>query len=166
MFSKVLFFRLNYPHSESWQQGEQRVCSGVQFTHEDRDYRIYFPNPSAVLPVRMRSGEIKLLPWGRRKPQAGKLPMGGWARQDSIYAGKWDRFFPIPVKLPLSGYMEKNFQGESKWYELDRVSFIQGLVANMHYEQRVYIVTIEPDALDCDHDRLPLIKRAGPMTVY
>ena len=134
------------------------MCGGVQFTHQDRDYRFYFPNPKAVLPVKMRTGEVRLLPWGRRKQQVGRLPMGGWARQDSIYAGKWDRFFPIPVKLLIFSYMEKNFQGESKWYEVGGQNIIQGLVASDAHEQRVYVVTIEPDVLDCDHDRLPLIK--------
>ena len=53
----------------------------------------YFPSPQAALPVRLKSGGHVLLPWGRREGEAGALPIGGWARHESILVGKWDRFF-------------------------------------------------------------------------
>ncbi len=133
------------------------MCGGVEFTHKGRDYRLYFPNPRAVLPVSTRNGDVRLLPWGRRIHQVGQLPRGGWARLDSIYAGRWDRFFPVPVKIPIHRFMEKNLEGESKWYEIPGGQWIQGMVANERHEQRVYIVTIEPEIEDADHDRWPRI---------
>ena len=136
------------------------MCGGVEFTHRGRDYRLYFPNPRAVLPVRQRNGEVCLLPWGRRSNQVGKLPRGGWARLDSIYAGRWDRFFPVPVKIPLIRFMEKNVDGESRWYDLPKGQWVQGLVAREQREQRVYIVTIEPEIENADHDRWPRIRAA------
>jgi len=51
------------------------------------------------------------LPWGRRQQQAGKLPLGGWARQESIYTGRWDRWLLIPVKLPAISFMETDIEG-------------------------------------------------------
>ena len=83
------------------------MCGGVYYQHNGQDIRVYFPNPKATLPVLTKKKEIELLPWGRRKEQKGHLPLGGWARLDSIYAGRWDKWFPVPVKLPIQQFMEK-----------------------------------------------------------
>ncbi|WP_127477227.1 hypothetical protein [Sulfurivermis fontis] len=94
------------------------MCGGVYFSHNGEDQRVYFPNPKAVLPVRRKDGSVILLPWGRRKTQSGVLPMGGWARLDAIHAGRWDKWFPVPVKLPIKSFMEKDIEGNSHWYDL------------------------------------------------
>lgn len=131
------------------------MCGGVYYSHQGQDVRVYFPNPKAQLPVRIRGGGIELLPWGRRKDQKGELPLGGWARLDSIYAGRWDRWFPVPVKLPIKQFMEKDLEGSSHWYDLTPGQWIQGLVARDGHEQRVYVVTVEPQLADAVHDRWP-----------
>ncbi len=118
---------------------------------------MYFPNPAATLPVRTRAGGAELLPWGRRQKQPGKLPLGGWARLDAIHAGRWDRWFPCPVKLPVHSFMEKDIEGNSHWYDLMAGQFIQGLVARDDAEQRVYIVTIAPERDDTLFERWPRI---------
>lgn len=133
------------------------MCGGVRFSHQGEEFRLYFPNPKAVLPVLRQDGRAVLLPWGRRKEQAGTLPMGGWARLDSIYAGRWDRWFPVPVKLLLLAFMEKDVEGRSCWYDLTKGKCVQGLVAREKHEQRVYVVTIEPPTPDADHERWPRI---------
>ncbi len=133
------------------------MCGGVYYLIDGQEVRTYFPNPKAQLPVRMRDGGIALLPWGRRKNQAGKLPMGGWARLDSIHGGRWDRYFPKPVKLVISQFMEKDIEGNSHWYDLTAGKFIQGLVAQWDNERRVYVVTIAPEHEDAVHDRWPRI---------
>lgn len=133
------------------------MCGGVFYNHKGQDIRVYFPNPRATLPVLTKTHEIELLPWGRRKEQAGKLPMGGWARLDSIYAGRWDKWFPTPVKLPIKQFMEKDIQGNSHWFDLTNGQFIQGLIARDKYEQRVYVVTITPELDDAIHNRWPRI---------
>ncbi len=79
------------------------MCGGVYYTYNGQDIRVYFSNPRAMLPVRAKGGEIQLLSWGRRSEQTGRLPRGGWARLDSIYSGRWERWFPVPVKIPLYG---------------------------------------------------------------
>ena len=133
------------------------MCGGVYYSASGQDIRVFFPNPKAQLPVAMRGGDACLLAWGRRHEQAGCLPLGGWARLDSIYAGRWDRWFPVPVKLPVKSFMEKDFEGHSHWYDLTRGQWIQGLVARCRHERRVYVVTIEPELADAVHDRWPRI---------
>lgn len=133
------------------------MCGGVYYTFDGEDIRVYFPNPKAKLPVRKRDGSIVLLPWGRRKDQKGILPLGGWARLDSIYTGRWDRWFPIPVKLHIKSFMEKDIIGTSHWFDLTGGKYIQGLVARDGYEQRIYVVTVEPEMAEAVHERWPRI---------
>lgn len=133
------------------------MCGGVTYQQNKQDVRVYFPNPKALLPVRTKNKETILLPWGRRKEQAGKLPLGGWARIDSIYSGRWDRWFPTPVKLPIKSFMEKDIVGESHWFDVSDGQCIQGLVARNNHEQRVYVVTITPEMADAVHERWPRV---------
>jgi hypothetical protein len=133
------------------------MCGGVYYSLNDQDIRVYFPNPKAQLPVKSRGGGISTLAWGRRQEQTGALPLGGWARLDSIYAGRWDRWFPVPVKIPVKSFMEKDLEGHSHWYDLTRGQWIQGLVARHRQERRVYVVTIEPELADAIHNRWPRI---------
>ena len=133
------------------------MCGGVYYLINGQDIRVYFPNPKAQLPVKVRSGGISALAWGRRHKQAGALPLGGWARLDSIYAGRWDRWFPIAVKIPVKSFMEKDLEGHSHWYDLTRGQWIQGLVARHRQERRIYVVTIEPELAEAVHDRWPRI---------
>ncbi|MDB4409510.1 hypothetical protein N9235_01690 [Gammaproteobacteria bacterium] len=138
-------------------QFENPMCGGVYYTTQNQDIRVYFPNPKALLPVKTRTGEITTLAWGRRREQAGMLPLGGWARLDSIYAGRWDRWFPVPVKIPVKSFMEKDLEGHSHWFDLTNGQWIQGLVARYQHERRVYVVTIEPEMAEAVHDRWPRI---------
>ena len=133
------------------------MCGGVYYTIQDQDTRVYFPNPKALLPVKTRTGGIKTLAWGRRREQAGTLPLGGWARLDSIYAGRCDRWFPVAVKIPVKSFMEKDLEGHSHWFDLTRGQWIQGLVARYQQERRIYVVTIEPELPEAIHDRWPRI---------
>lgn len=133
------------------------MCGGVYYTHNGQDIRVYFPNPKATLPVMTKEHNVELLPWGRRKEQKGNLPLGGWARLDSIYQGRWDKWFPVPVKLPLKQFMEKDIEGNSHWFDLTSGQFIQGLIARDKYEQRVYVVTVTPEMDNAVHDRWPRI---------
>jgi hypothetical protein len=133
------------------------MCDGVYYSISDGDVRLYFPNPRARLPVRTRAGSTQLLGWGRRPGQTGKLPLGGWARLDSIYEGRWDRWLPIPVKVPVKSFMEQDIEGHSHWYDLTKGQWIQGLVARYRHERRVYVVTIEPQLADAVYTRWPRI---------
>jgi len=133
------------------------MCGGVYYIINGEEVRTYFPNPKACLPVKKKQGGVELLPWGRRKEQAGHLPLGGWARLNSIYAGRWDKWFPTPVKLMASQFMEKDIEGQSHWFDITPGKWIQGLVAHWDNERRVYVVTITPEMEDAVHDRWPRI---------
>lgn len=138
------------------------MCGGVYYMLDGQEVRAFFPNPKACLPVRLRRGGIELLPWGRRQNQAGELPLGGWARLDAIYAGRWDRWMPTPVKLSIGQFMEQDIEGRSHWYDVTPGKWIQGLVARWERERRVYVVTITPEMSDAVHERWPRILSAAP----
>ena len=134
-----------------------KMCGGVEYSHHGEFIKAFFPNPKAALPVKTRAGSLSLIPWGRRDVQAGKLPKGGWARLESIHKGVWDKYRPIPVKIVVERFMEKDNQGTSHWFDLDKNSFIQGLLVKSENEQRVYVVTVSPDDKQAIHDRWPRI---------
>jgi len=136
------------------------MCGGVYFIHNGVDQRVYFPNPTATLPVVLKNKEQELIPWGRREKQAGKLPLGGWARLDSVYAGKWDRYHPKPVKIQVKQFMEKDHEGNSHWFDVLEGQYIQGLIAKMDNERRVYVVTVTPELPEAIHNRWPRILSA------
>ena len=124
---------------------------------DGREVRFYFPNDKACLPVKLRSGGVELLPWGRRQRQDGRLPVGGWAELQSIYDGAWDCWFPRPVKLMVSQFMEQDIHGSSHWYDITSGKWIQGLVARYDDERRVYVVTVSATQADALHARWPRI---------
>jgi len=143
------------------------MCGGAYFQYGDEFMRMYFPNPKAMLPVLKKDGSIELLPWGRRQKQPGFLPVTGWAKIESIYGGVWERYFPKPVKIPLLAFMEKDFEGNSHWYDLQKGQFIQGLVAKEGNERRVYVVTLEPEPEDAQiHSRWPRVVQHGERSLY
>lgn len=133
------------------------MCGGVLYQYKGHEIKTYFPNPDAMLPVRTKKRENKLLSWGRRQGQKGCLPLGGWARLESIKAGKWDQFFPKPVRLCIDTFMEKDIENKSHWYSLTPGQWIQGLLAHDGCEVRVYIVTILPEGIHAIHERWPRV---------
>jgi hypothetical protein len=133
------------------------MCGGVYYLLEGQEVRVYFPNPRACLPVKKRHGGVELLPWGRRRHQAGRLPLGGWARLDAIYAGRWDKWLPTPVKIPASQFMEQDIEGNNRWFDVTAGKWIQGLVAHWEHERRLYVVTITPELEDAMYERWPRI---------
>jgi len=133
------------------------MCGGVYYIYNGEPHRVYFPNPNAQLPVQQRHDEPILFPWGRRQKQSGYLPLGGWARLESIQSGKWDRYFPKPVKIPVLSFMEKDLEGTSHWFDVTKGQWIQGLIAQQGEEVRLYVVTIHPEMENAVHERWPRI---------
>jgi hypothetical protein len=109
-----------------------------------RHARSISPNPYAELPVIKKTGEIELIPWGRRKEQKGKLPATRWACHESIQEHKWDSWQPVPVKILVDRFMEKDDVKQPHWFDLNQRDFIQGLLASWQEEQRLYVVTVAP----------------------
>lgn len=135
------------------------MCIGVEYRIGERDVKVYFPNPRATLPVQRPGGEVGTVPWGRRKEQLGSLPLGGWARRESIHAGTWDKYNKKPVRIFVGAFAEKDYAGKTLWYPVTPGYWIQGLLARIGDEERVYVVTIEPETdLEKEiHDRWPRV---------
>lgn len=132
----------------------------VIFHYQNKAHTVYFSHAKAMLPVKLKNGELKLVTWGRRENENSEMPLGGWARLAHIKNGtdtQWNMYFPKPVKIPILKFMEKNFENKSCWYEVTKGKYMQGLLARYENEYRVYIVTIDPeDLLNC-HYRWPHI---------
>jgi len=143
------------------------MCGGVEFKNGGKTQRVYFPSPKAALPVRLRSGKVAWLPWGRRESEAIALPQGGCARLESVQAGTWDRYHPQAVLIPAARFMEKDHDGHSRWYAVPENEWLQGLVTRGPGEPRLYVVTLEPPhELAVLHDRWPrLVSKTFPASL-
>ena len=51
----------------------------------------------------------------------------------------------------------KDHEGKSHWFDLVKGQWIQGLIAVEKQEQRLYVVTIEPELEHSIHDRWPRV---------
>lgn len=129
----------------------------VMFHHQGKVHTVYFARAKSLLPVKLATGEIKLVTWGRRQHENSEMPLGGWARLNAIHDGKWSQYLPKPVQLPIDKFMKTDYEGKIHWYEVTKGQFIQGLLAHEEDEYRVYIVTIIPELMDICHDRWPRI---------
>lgn len=130
----------------------------VMYLFEGKTYTLSFKSPKAVLPVRAKNGEIKVVTWGRREKENSEMPLGGWARLTDIKNEKtksWNMYLPKSVQIPILKFMEKDFEGNQCWYEVTKGKCLQGLLARLDKEYRVYIVTIDPEDLTCCHYRWP-----------
>ncbi len=127
------------------------MCGGIEY----QDQKVFFPQPGARLPVRLRDGNVTWVTWGMRKNESiVKFPNGGWARLNSIQSGKWKPWRPRPVLIVADQFMEKDQEKQSHWVELDKSMVIQGLLAERNNEQRAYVVTVNtPPEYAWIHDR-------------
>ena len=139
------------------------MCGGVKYTDkQNKTWTVYFPSPKAALPVLKKDGEIEWITWGKRTEEtAPQFPDGGWARLDSIKQGKWQRYQPRPVLLPVHSFMEKDHDKASHWFDLQAGELLQGLLAIQNDIRRVYVVTTDtPDEYSFIHDCWPrVVKR-------
>jgi len=132
----------------------------IMFHYQNKPHTVFFNKANAVLPVKLKNGEVKLVIWGRRENEISEMPLGGWARLKNIKEeqhSKWHMYLPKPVKIPVDKFMEKDFEGKACWYEVTKGKCIQGLLARLENEFRIYIITIDPDDLMNNHYRWPHI---------
>lgn len=132
------------------------MCHKVVFYHNNHCHQVAFDQNTAKLPILLRSGQTYLMPWGRRHHTASSLPLGGWVTLEEIYTGKWDSYFPKPVKLPIRSFLVRDIEDQAKWFHLPSDKWVQGLIAQEKIEKRVYIVTLTPNA-DSMYPRWPRI---------
>ena len=138
------------------------MCGGAKFKESSgKEWKIYFPNPKAALPVAHKDGSIEWVKWGRRKEEQVPFVQGGWARLDSIEAGKWERNNPTHVKLAVQAFMEKDADKVSHWIDVPNGQSIEALIIEYDGEKRLYVVTEDtPAEYSWVHDRWPrLVKQ-------
>lgn len=139
------------------------MCAGLALFRDMNEVKVFFPNPSARILCRTRSGNMIDAVWGRRNekenPETG-FPVTGWARLESIQALKWDRFHGEKVHIPATSYMEKDSAKKSHWFQLEMEQFLVGVLLRWQDLHFVYVVTIPtPETYRHIHDRWVLINQ-------
>ena len=129
----------------------------VMYRYLGQIHTVYYARPKSFLPVKLTSGETKLITWGCKQHENSEMPKGGWARLTAIYDGRWSQYLPKPVCLPIIKFMKTDYEGQIHWYEVTKGQYLQGLLAHEGEEYRVYIVTVIPELLDVCFDRWPRI---------
>ncbi len=143
------------------------MCAGLALFRDMQEVKVFFPNPRARLLCRTGTGMDIDAIWGRRNekeyPDSG-LPVTGWARKESLAAGKWDRFDGEEVLIPALSYMEKDDRRHSHWFELEKDQFLCGLLISWRDLRFLYMVTIPtPEAYRHIHHRWVQIQRIQGM---
>ena len=131
------------------------MCVSVIYNKDNAWVESTFTTPIAKLPVRNGEKNLRLITWGRRLSESGKLPLGGWVHLNSIHAGLWDEYFPKPVLLSVKKFMEYDFEFNRHWFDITTGQWMQGIIAQYNNEQRAYIVII--DSYDVSFNRWPKI---------
>lgn len=108
-----------------------------------------------ILPVRLTKdpkSAIHIFDWGNREKEVD-LPRTGWAKYESLKAGRWNHLSPTKVLIPALEGVEKG-----KWFEIE--GNIAGILVERGEDRRVYMVTIPSDHDYKDftgHDRMPKV---------
>jgi putative SOS response-associated peptidase YedK len=121
--------------------------------------KVFFPMPQAQIPVLLDEG-LAFRQWGKRRGEDDSfdVPQTGWARLDSIEAGKWSRYAPSQVLIPARSFMEKDEQKQSHWFQMPPNAFLLGLHIMSQDKSFVYIVTQPAEgAFQTIHERWPLV---------
>ena len=130
------------------------MCVALKFVVDGKTRTAAAGVQGAIVPVLMRSGQVKWIEWGA--PTAGhisnpdapgyvmKLPAGNWVDLATLREGGWWRYKPRPVRIAAIAfgvYLELE-----RWIPLKPGEYLQGALATVFAEQRVYVVTVPPPA--------------------
>jgi len=108
-----------------------------------------------ILPVRLsrdRKSGIHIFEWGNRQKDVD-LPRTGWAKMESLEAGRWNWLEPTRVLIPALQGVEKG-----RWFDIE--GQIAGVLVEREGVERAYMVTVpsSPEYRDLTgHDRMPKI---------
>lgn len=136
----------------SWQDTHDPLLVSVtQVRSATGQYESRYWAGTPVLPVQSATGMLALRRWGNRNEVVG-LPVTGWAQKESVDAGKWYRYQPQFVVIPVTAGYEQGV-----WFGITHG--INGIVVG----DRVYMLTVGADdayqALT-HHSRMPwLVKQ-------
>lgn len=140
------------------------MCRAARYTFDCKDWEVSFTSPKARLPIQLRSGELELMGWGRRKGERGKLPLGGWARFQHVQSRRWDEYRPISVRIPIAAFMEVDVAGNRQWFNVIAGQFVRGVLCRIETEQRLYVVVMESGPDEAYFEQWPRIVTAPSPT--
>jgi hypothetical protein len=135
------------------------MCVAVRYVVDGRMQVVACGVADSVLPILIRSGVMRWVEWGAPRahhvssPDAPgyvlKLPEGHWVALDTLRAGVWWQYKPKAVKIAASAFGVYVPSGDvilERWIELKAGQYIQGALATVFAQQRVYVVTVTPPA--------------------
>lgn len=117
----------------------------------------FFWSRRPVLPMHpngCESDPIKLIDWGNREKNVD-LPKTGWARWESVNAGRWNHLTLKEISIPVRRGYEKRV-----WFDI--TGTIAGILAEKNGIVRAYMITIPADdeyRSLTGHDRMPKIAK-------
>jgi hypothetical protein len=79
-----------------------------------------------------------------------KFPEGGHASLESIHAGLWRRYEPQSARILASRFIQITAMQMPCYFALQRGEFLQGLIATIASNQRLYVVTVPAPAEHAD----------------
>jgi hypothetical protein len=108
-----------------------------------------------VLPA-LQAQALHLYDWGNREKNVD-LPKTGWAKNESLEAGRWNHLHPKEIEIPAERGCEKKV-----WFDI--AGSIAGALVEKNGVVRAYMITV-PSSEDYQsktgHDRMPkLVKGA------
>jgi len=150
-----------FPYKKEYKKALEQYYSPAEVEEFEKTGQVrslYWQKGEPVLPVVTEGDDgepprHELLRWGNRDKEA-PFPQTGWARKDSLEAGKWDYLKPDPVLIPVTYGVEKG-----KWFEIE--NGIQGVVLHRGDENRVYMITdnADPEYVEVTHhQRMPVLQ--------
>lgn len=131
------------------------MCEAVLYDYLGQLRKSFYTNTNAKLLVLATFERIKLITWGKRELEQNSFPIGGTLYREDIINGKYDFFFPKPVRLSVAKFHIKDNEGKKHWYEVINGLFMQGVLLNNNSELRVYVVTISPITPDASFNFWP-----------
>jgi hypothetical protein len=135
------------------------MCEAIRFVVDGQKRTVACGVGGALLPVLVRGGGVKWIEWGAPKahhvssPDAPgyvlKLPEGHWVDLAEVRAGAWWQYKPRAVKIAAAAFGVHVPAGDvtlERWIGLKPGQYLQGALATVFAEQRVYVVTVPPPA--------------------
>lgn len=130
------------------------MCAALKYVVDGNTRTAAAGVQGATVPVLMRSGQVKWVEWGApagrhmSSPDVPgyvlKFPEGHWVELAALQAGTWWQYKPRPVKIAAAAFGV--YLDIEQWIPLKPGQYIQGAMATVFAEQRVYVVVVLPPA--------------------
>ena len=149
------------------------MCIGIEYFIDGERQTVYFDSKVPELPVLGHGAGLGFYRWGVRGPTyhlsdntpgwLQKFPETGWAPLAEIRAGKWERYEPQPVRIIASRFIQVNSWLVPCYFSLEPGEFIQGLLATITHDHRVYVVTVPapPQHAEEQWNSFRIVRAAG-----